>query len=959
MIGTNHHLYHAWFILIPPDYIVLLDMAPAHIRKLVGAGRGTDSHWIINTSIVSLALLVFVLSLSASIRSYMEFRSAKDIHLGNRLADMAIHIANITAMERGIGSAMLGSKPPFATHLQSALLEVRTQSESAWQAFHGNALAHNNNTPRFHYAFSQTESAHEALALARTQLDSAFAGRHNGGINIPTWIDAVARFNKALERTHHVLYSPHYATRDGSALNASLRHWVWMVSEHAGLERGVLAYYLSRREPLPLEVVRELHAYRALVEHHLGYIRELGAAPNTNKRLRDAINAMHWRFINNFDPIRRQIYAQARTGNYPISGPEWVIVATQGIKGVLELGATVTQVSNEIIERDIRTSFWKLVLHAFVMAIASALLILSLTMVRRAANLLFREKALAEVTLNTIGDAVITTDANGVIEYINPIAERMTGWSKLEAAGRTIDEIAPLVNVLTHEPKENPVAQCLREKCVIGLSEQTLLIRRDGTETGIADSATPIHDHDGNIAGAVMVFYSVTGENEHNHLLAHYATHDSLTGLANRREFDRCLQNLLANAQEHDEEHALCYIDLDQFKVINDTCGHVVGDRMLRQVTYLLKRHIRTSDTLARLGGDEFALLLQHCPLPRAHKIAESMRAIVKNFHYSWEGRRFEIGCSIGLVPITANSISPGEILSEADAACYAAKEKGRNRVQIYEPGDSELARRHGEMRWVTRLNDALHDDRLMLYVQDIRPLTNALPMHREILLRLLDEHGEIVTPMSFIPAAERYNLMPDIDRWVIRNTFEWIASSNNEAGRDVVYNINLSGASVSDTQQLLDYITQQLDIYSVPCDQICFEITETAMVQNLVQVAELINMLKIRGVRFALDDFGSGLSSFMYLKTLPVDMLKIDGEFVRNMINDPVDYAMVSMINAIGRIMEISTVAEFIEDDITLGELGRIGIDYVQGYVINEPQPLYCRPPLGKAETGTHVLVR
>jgi diguanylate cyclase (GGDEF)-like protein len=437
------------------------------------------------------------------------------------------------------------------------------------------------------------------------------------------------------------------------------------------------------------------------------------------------------------------------------------------------------------------------------------------------------------------------------------------------------------------------------------------------------------------------VFYDVSNIDEHGHLLAHYATHDALTGLTNRREFERRLTDLLASAKRKGEQHALCYIDLDQFKVVNDTCGHVVGDKLLRQLTYLLQQHVRDSDTLARLGGDEFGLLLQHCPLPRAEGIADNIRKVVKDFRFVWEGQSFELGCSIGLVPIAANSVSPTELLSEADAACYVAKEKGRNRVQVFEPGDIELARRHGEMQWVSRINAALHEDRLLLYVQDIQPLTKGLPLHREILLRLLDENGKIVPPMSFIPAAERYNLMSDIDRWVIKNTFAWVHNESSEQGLDIVYNINLSGTSVSDPPLLLEFIEQQLTNYPISPQRICFEITETAAVQNLAQAAELISALKGRGFRFALDDFGSGLSSFMYLKTLPVDFLKIDGSFIRNIVNDPIDLAMVQAINTIGHIMGIKTIAEFVEDETTIAELHKLGIDFAQGFAIHRPEPL------------------
>ncbi len=429
--------------------------------------------------------------------------------------------------------------------------------------------------------------------------------------------------------------------------------------------------------------------------------------------------------------------------------------------------------------------------------------------------------------------------------------------------------------------------------------------------------------------------------------LSYQASHDALTGLVNRREFERRLERALAAARDNRQVYALCYLDLDQFKIVNDTCGHVAGDELLRQLTVLLQGKVRDTDTLARLGGDEFGVLLDNCPLQQAEIVADLLRQTVKDFHFVWKEKAFVIGVSIGLVPINQDTGSLDFVLSCADAACYAAKDKGRNRVHLYRAEDGELAQRQGEMNWVARITHAIEENRFRLYYQTIMPLQNDAHegKHFEILLRLIDDDGQIVPPMAFIPAAERYNLMPAIDRWVVSSAFGlyWKLFPECDKGQERpchTCTVNLSGPSLCD-EYFLEFIKRQFALYKVPYKHICFEITETAAITNLSKAVDFIRELRSCGCRFSLDDFGSGLSSFSYLKNMQVDYLKIDGSFVRDMVDDPMDEAMVSSINQVGHVIGLKTIAEFVESEAVLARLREMGVDFAQGYCIEQPKPL------------------
>jgi len=552
---------------------------------------------------------------------------------------------------------------------------------------------------------------------------------------------------------------------------------------------------------------------------------------------------------------------------------------------------------------------------------------------------LFREKESAQITLQSIGDGVITTDANCNVEYVNPVAEGLTGWKVDDASGRSIDAIFRGFHEETCEPLENPLAVAVRRDRAIKSVRPTLLIRRDGNELYIESTASPIRDGKGNVTGGVLVFHDVSESRELNRRLSYHASHDILTGLVNRRELENRLERALKSARAKETSYALLYLDLDQFKIVNDSCGHSAGDALLGQLGALLKSKIRWRDTLARLGGDEFGVLLESCSLDEAMNSAESLRVAISEYKFVWEERNFRLGVSIGVVPITAENEDVTALLSAADSACAAAKEAGRNRIHSFQENDIDLMRRRREMQWAARINNALEEDRFELFRQTILPLQQAeAGAHYEILLRMRDENGGIISPGLFIEAAERYGITPNIDRWVIRSAFRWLVSEADERERLALCSINLSGQSFGD-EKFLPFVIDQFQMSGIDATKICFEITETSAIASYSQANRFINALKELGCKFALDDFGTGLSSFGYLKHFPVDFLKIDGSFVKEILHDPIDREMVRSINEIGHLTGKKTIAEFAENEEIITMLRGMGIDYAQGYGVSEPK--------------------
>ncbi len=558
---------------------------------------------------------------------------------------------------------------------------------------------------------------------------------------------------------------------------------------------------------------------------------------------------------------------------------------------------------------------------------------------------LFTEKERAEVTLQSIADAVITTDKRRTIQYLNPVAERLTGWTLEEARGQPLSGILEIKDEINGELLPNTVDRCMRDGMVERRSRNSILVRRDNTEIAVEESAAPIHNRNGDTIGVVLVLQDVEESRTLARQLSHQASHDVLTGLYNRREFEQQLQMAMESTQESGQPFSICYMDLDQFKVVNDTCGHIAGDDLLRQLSSRLQTKVRETDVLARIGGDEFGVLLDHCPIADARRIASEFCLAVQNFHYVWEGKSFDVGVSIGIVEVTGEEQNVTEAMSAADVACYTAKDQGRNRVHIYQPGDRELQRRRGDMQWVTRIRDALKENRFQLFSQAVIPIgkTSGESGYQEILLRMLDENEQTISPVTFLPAAERYKLTSSIDCWVICQSIAWLADQADD-GEGTMLAINLSGQSISD-KKVLQTVVELVGKTGIAPERLCFEITETAAIANLNKTAVFIRALKNIGCRFALDDFGSGMSSFSYLKTLPVDYIKIDGSYVKDLMTDPLNQSLVEAINQISHAMGMQTVAEFVEDQETLELLARIGVDFAQGFGVSYPHKLELNP--------------
>lgn len=555
---------------------------------------------------------------------------------------------------------------------------------------------------------------------------------------------------------------------------------------------------------------------------------------------------------------------------------------------------------------------------------------------------LHEEQIRGQVTLDAIADGVITVDLEGGVIHLNPMAEQLTGWTTAAALGRRVDQILEILNETTRHAVSLPMETVFTEHRTSRLPSVNLVNAVDGNEIAIDLMVSPIRDDDGTPIGAVIVFRDISQRQELTRRLNYQARHDALTGLYNRTEFDESLREAIRSAQEDEREHSLLYFDLDHFKLVNDTCGHVAGDELLKQLSLLLRSCFRESDSIARLGGDEFGVIMRDCPQVMAKRLAEKLRSTVEHFRFAWQDRSFSIGISAGLVSINAFGGDVTRLLSAVDTACYLAKDNGRNRVEIYDEKNAQLATRGQEMEWANRIREAIEHDHFVLYCQNITPLApGEQPPHCEVLLRYRDERGQISPPMSFIPTAERYFLMPAIDRWVIRKVLELLSGERAQGdGIPHSYSINLSGQSLGDTA-MVGYILEQLDASGVDPQSLCFEITETAAITNLSHAREFIRTLKARGVRFSLDDFGSGMSSFAYLKDLPVDYIKIDGCFIRDLLDDSLDHAIVTSICDIGRVLGIKTVAEYVETDSVIQRLREIGIDYAQGFWIGKPQPI------------------
>ncbi len=553
---------------------------------------------------------------------------------------------------------------------------------------------------------------------------------------------------------------------------------------------------------------------------------------------------------------------------------------------------------------------------------------------------LFAAKERAQVTLQSIGDAVITTDAAGCVDYLNPVAQNLTGWTTEDARGKPLATVFNVINSATRQPVPSTVTKVAEQGSVDGIGRDSVLISRKGSEHAVEDSAAPIRDRDRAIIGTVVVFRDVSLSRDLARQLSHQASHDPLTGLVNRREFERRLQLTLDNGASQRRQHALLYLDLDHFKVVNDRCGHNAGDELLRQLTALLQPMLRDSDTLARVGGDEFAALLENCTPVSAARIADKLCKTVCAFRFAWREQVFPIGVSIGLVDFSNNQLTMADLLAAADQACYQAKHDGRNRVHVFQAGERGNVLLQGESEWRSRIEHALAENRFMLLSQEIRCLSpiGAPTTHYGISLRMLTEAGAQVLPGAFMPAAERYGLMQGVERWLMRHAFAHHAQMLAAApGEPLLCTVPVWASGLTDAlfPAFLDALFAE---YRLPHDTLCFQIMETTAIAHLSKTMHFIDTMKPRGCRFALDDFGGGMSSFAYLAHLQVDFLKIDGSFVTDMANDPIARAKVEAINHVSHAIGIRTVAKHVEDQDTVDQLRAIRVDHAQGNAIAAP---------------------
>jgi diguanylate cyclase (GGDEF)-like protein/PAS domain S-box-containing protein len=554
-----------------------------------------------------------------------------------------------------------------------------------------------------------------------------------------------------------------------------------------------------------------------------------------------------------------------------------------------------------------------------------------------------RSAARRALALDSLAEAIIATDAHGHIEYMNPAAESLTGRSAGQSLGKTLEDIVGLVDETDRRVLSDPVRQALAGGAPVNLSRRALLLpHASGAERSIELSASPIRNGANEVSGTVLLLHDVTELRGLARQMSYQATHDALTGLINRREFERRLTESIDTGHRGDGQHVLCYLDLDRFKVVNDTSGHLAGDSMLREVAKLLRDAVRDSDTVARLGGDEFGMLLIGCPLEKARQIADDVCRSVGDYRFVWKDKIFNVGVSIGIVEISRESGSMEELFAAADSACYVAKKQGSGRVSVYSARDEALARHSGEIQWLQRLQSALKENRFHLYHQVIVPTygdTGEGPA-MEVLVRLQDESGQDVPPSEFVRAAERYRLMGLVDRWVVQTTLAALGRGaiSIQAKRSIA--INISGQTLGDLQ-FLEFVVECLDSTGVAPAQVCFEITESAVVANLDHARRFVGVLHGMGCRFALDDFGSGVGSFSNLKNLPMDYLKIDGSFMRNLARDAVNQAMVTAMIKLARTLNFKVIAEQVEDAAALDTARRMGVDYVQGYAVGRPQPL------------------
>jgi len=554
-----------------------------------------------------------------------------------------------------------------------------------------------------------------------------------------------------------------------------------------------------------------------------------------------------------------------------------------------------------------------------------------------------RGKQQAQITLESIGEGVITADTEGVIDYLNGAAEKLTGMTRENAIGKRMTDLMTLVDENDRKDLGDPVARCLSERRQVGLGRRALMISTDGSrELSVELTASPIIGAGDTVAGAVVIMHDVTEIRGMTRRISYQAAHDALTGLINRMEFERQLAEALEGGRGDSLNSVLCYMDLDRFKAVNDTCGHLAGDNMLREIAKLIRDQVRDSDFVARLGGDEFGMLLIRCPLDKARQIADDVCNAIRDYRFVWQDRIFTVGISIGLVEVARETGTLKDLLSAADSACYVAKQQGRGRVHVYSARDEVSARQRGDIHWLRQLQVALRENRFEIHAQPIISTSGRVTRGPalEVLLRMMDDDGKLVQPRQFIPAAERYQLMASIDRWVVQATLSAIAHGAIRLPDERSCSINLSAQALGE-DGFLDFVVDCLDHSQVPPHRICFEVSESAVMERFDQARRFVGVVHGMGCQFALDDFGSGLGSFTTLRDLSIDYLKIDGTYTRDLRPETLNHQVVTALAGVSRILGFKVIAEQVETQADFETLRSIGVDFIQGNFIDKPHRL------------------
>ncbi len=819
--------------------------------------------------------------------------------------------------------------------IEPNLRELRTEVDQAWQRARDRVLG-----------VAGPANANDPIHARLTDLDDALVRfdilrRHVGSSNplssdLDTWFGGASAVTARAIALAEELMVGAEPPREVVRLNMLITARAARYAEYLGRLRGRVAYHAAARTPMPDAEAAHLRYARNHLDDRLAEVAVAADQFELNHPLSESLIGLREALHGLEEPLQRMLGA-ADTGDYPLSRAQWWSQTTSLIDQLFAVADASGDQAVTHLRSDARSQLSWLGVYGGLVLVSALFGGFSLVRVRREADQVFVEKETSEIILDSIGDAVIATDAAGYVRYINPVAAQLTSWPQPQASGHHYSDVFRLHNPM-HKSENDPIGTCLDQERLVVLTEGHVLVARDGTEMAIEDSCSPIRDPEGQLAGVVVVFTPRDKRADNGGLLSYHATHDALTGVYNRRAFDQCIQQLLEEARYEAREHTVAFADLDNFKVVNDTAGHAAGDQLLRHVAFLMKQHVRRSDMVARLGGDEFAFLLKDCNAHHGEKVMQKIRDEVTALRFPWEERSYRVGMSVGVAAITPETENVESVVREADAACYTAKERGRGGICVAGSADEGSAKRHERAKWATRLTEALDEQRFELYCQPLRPLRPDLPFGMEVLVRLIEQDGTVVTPGAFLPAAERHRIIPDIDRWVIESAFARL--SEKLAASDCRININLSGVTLSDPDigEAIDAFASR---FGVTPQRVCFEITETSAVADIEAAVSVMERLQRSGFQFALDDFGSGLSSLTYLKVLPVDMVKIDGTFVRNLPDDAMSVAVVEAIASIARTWGVQTCAEFVESPRVVAELKRIGIDYAQGYLFGKPVPL------------------